>query len=346
MKIVRIPLLPHTRFHFGTMKLDHDLALADTSFLAHSDTVFSALVNSYSKLKESGEGLIDYFEEGAIKISSLLYYIASKTTPSSYVHFIPKPLFLEASNGKRQDGQHKKRNRIKFVSVGVLEKGFQADDWLEEDQFSILQDTFVITEEERNLLGLSKEDAKQITIASKVLSPKSPQRAHDYKASIYYQTDLQIGDQTKVNIGWYCAYEAEGDAELALMQAMNVLAYTGIGGEIYNTGRTISEKPKFTTLSLSPVTDDAKAWMNIALLNPKDTEEFNKISFYQTLFRGGRTGTNDPDGKAKVVSMIAEGAIITSNEITGRLVKLGLDEQDRIIYRNGKTLLIPIPYEI
>ncbi|GJM33933.1 MAG: type III-A CRISPR-associated RAMP protein Csm4 [Saprospiraceae bacterium] len=345
MKIARIPLQPHSRFHFGMMKLDHDLALSDSSFFAHSDTLFSGLVNSYSKLSGAGQTLIDYFEREEIKVSSLLYYITDKTEQPTYVHFVPKPLFLEASSDKQKDGQHKKRNRIKFVSLGVVEKGFQADHWLEEDQFSILQDTFVITQEEKTALGLSPEEVKKISVAQKVFSPKSPQRAHSHNASIYYQTDLQIGDQSKVNVGWYCAYEAEGEAETAFKNALNVLAYTGIGGEVYNTGRTIPEKPDFTSLNFTPITSP-RAWMNIALLNPQNVEEFQQVSFYQTVFRGGRMGTNDPDGKANVVSMIAEGALVTSNDVSGRLVELGLDEQDRIIYRNGKTLLIPIPYDV
>lgn len=345
MKIVRIPLQAHTRFHFGTMKLDHDLALTDTSFVAHSDTVFSALVNSYSRLHKTGETFIDHFKNGDIRISSLLYYLASKQEPSTCIYFLPKPMFLEASSGKREDGQHKKRNRIKFVSLGVLEQGFQADDWLDEDQFILLQDIFVITKEECVQLGLLGEDAKNVTIAKKVLSPKSPQRAHSHNASIYYQTDLQIGDQSKFDIGWYCGYEATGDAEKALKQAFNVMAYTGIGGEIYNTGRTIPAPPVFSTLSLPKITTP-NYWMNIALLNPGNAEEFKKVSFYQTLFRGGRTGTNDADGTSKVVNMIAEGALISSSDVSGRLLELGLDEHDRIIYRNGMTLLIPIPYGV
>jgi hypothetical protein len=86
--------------------------------------------------------------------------------------------------------------------------------------------------------------------------------------------------------------------------------------------------------------------MNIALLNPKDSNEFEQVAFYQTTFRGGRTGTNDPQGHAQVVNMITEGALIYSETVSGRLLELGLDEQDRIIYRNGTTLLIPIPYEV
>jgi CRISPR type III-A-associated RAMP protein Csm4 len=345
MKIVRIPLKAHARFHFGLMKLDHDLSLADTSFIAHSDTVFSGLVNSYSKLHESGEQIIDFFKSGEIKISSLLYCIGNKELPERQVYFLPKPLFLEAASSKRADGKHKERNRIKFISTGVLNAGFKADEWLEKDQFCILQGVFVITETERDFLGLSNESAQKATIAQKVLSPKSPQRAHSDNASIYYQTDLQIGDQSSFDIGWYCAYEAEGEAEIALKQAFNIMAYTGVGGEIYNTGRTIPEPPIFTNLDLvqtSPTTH----WMNIALLNPKDSNEFEQVAFYQTTFRGGRTGTNDPQGHAQVVNMITEGALIYSETVSGRLLELGLDEQDRIIYRNGTTLLIPIPYEV
>lgn len=345
MKIARIPLQAHTRFHFGVMKFDHDLALADTTFYAHSDTLFSALVHSYDRLHESGEQLIDRFRDGSLKVSSLLFYLRSKNKPEVSVYFIPKPLFLEARSGKRADGRHKERNRIKFVSLGVLEQGFRADDWLEQKAFHVLQKSFVITEAEREALGQTPADLNDLRIAEKVLSPKSPQRSHVQNASIFYQTDLQIGDSDQLEIGWYCWYEAEAEAEHMFKQALNVMAYTGIGGEIYNTGRTIPAAPEFSSVVLPEVTTH-RAYTNVGLLNPKDAEELGKVSFYQTAFRGGRTGTGDPNGKAKVVNMIVEGALISSESVRGRLVELGVDEQERTIYRNGTTLLIPIPYEV
>ena len=63
MKVARIPLRPYTRFHFGELKLDHDLALTDTSLYAHSDTLFSALVNSFAAHTDDASEFVENFKK-------------------------------------------------------------------------------------------------------------------------------------------------------------------------------------------------------------------------------------------------------------------------------------------
>lgn len=106
MKVVRIPLQPCSRFHFGELKLDHDLALTDTSLFAHSDTLFSALVNAYSSFADGAEDFIMRFrpDGGSIKISSLFYYLQNN---EERVYFLPKPVFLDIESPKTVDGNHK-----------------------------------------------------------------------------------------------------------------------------------------------------------------------------------------------------------------------------------------------
>ncbi|MFZ1515168.1 MAG: hypothetical protein WAT21_07190 [Saprospiraceae bacterium] len=320
------------------MKLDHNLALTDTSLFAHSDTVFSALVNAFSSYADGAEDFIQRFgpHDGSIKISSLFYYLQNN---EERVYFLPKPVFLDIESPKTVDGNHKKRNLIKFVSLGTWLNGFEPEKWFDEKNASYhtLQSTFVMTNKEHENLGSPALDH----IAKTVLSPKSPKRGLEDQA-IYYQADVEIGSSDELTIGIYFMYEAEGQAETELKIATNIMAYTGIGGEIKNTGRTVRSQPEFDILDFGPMFTESK-FVCVSLLNPSDATEFSKVIYYSTSLRGGRLLGTGKEG-AKVVRMIEEGALLFSNALKGRMVDLGLDEHDRTIYRLGIPFLIPVNY--
>lgn len=347
MKAACIPLKPHSRFHFGELKLDHDLALTDTSLFAHSDTLFSALVNAYSNLSGDATNFIEHFkpDAGSIKISSVFYYLQAgentenKCVPNK-VYFLPKPVFIDIKSPKTAGGSHKKRNKVKFVSAGVWQNGFEADKWFEEvnpKYVTLQKNTFVMTKAEHEMLGSPAIES----IASVTTSPKSPKRVGEGQG-IYYQSDVETGSVPGLTIGLYFFYEATGQAEIDLRNATNVMAFTGIGGEIKNTGRTVKDEPEFCEMDFSTGIAQPK-YICVSMLNPADADELAKVEFYTTTLRGGRVlGRNE--GYSDVVRMIEEGALITSPDIKGRLVELGPDEQNRTIYRCGIPFLIPVNY--
>ncbi len=340
IKVARIPLKSFSRFHFGELKLDHDLALSDTSLFAHSDTLFSALVNGYSRFANGADDFINLFKvNGGIRISSLFYYIENIDGENTErVYFLPKPVFLDIESPKTSDGSHKRLNRIKFVSTGVWQNGFEANRWFDEidPAHFIVQNMFVMTKREHELMGSPTLD----DIVTTVLSPKSPKRGEDGQA-IYYQADVETGSNVNVIIGIYFLYEAEGQDEIELKIATNVMAYTGIGGEIKNTGRTVRSQPEFDILNMGP-SETQSVYVCVSLLNPQE-EELNKVIFYSSTLRGGRLLGNSKD-HSKVVRMIEEGALLKSPDIKGRLIELGPDEHGRIIYRLGTSFLIPVNY--
>ena len=349
MKIARIPLQAHSRFHFGELKLDDNLALSTTSCFAHSDTLFSALVHGYSAYAGNAQPLIDDFENGELKISSLFYYLKKN---EQYIYFLPKPSFLAIDSKKKADGSHKKLNRIDFVSLGVWTEGFQADNWFDsgQQQYMVIDKKLVITRAEYQRLGLTKAEIRNIKVYKTVMTPKSPIRSNDKKASIFYQADIQIDypnvapennptEESPFEVGWYFMYNAAGNAEAQLQIATNVMAYTGIGGEKYNTGRTVKGDPQFDTIDID-LKQPTDQYSNLALLIPKSADDFRAVEYYQTFLRGGRKlpGNN----YTRVVRMIREGALINKAAIEGQLPQIGTDEFDRSIYRNGIPLLIPI----
>ncbi len=332
MKVAKIPLQPYSRFHFGELKMDDNLALSSSSFFAHSDTLFSALAHAFAKYHGNAEDFIQKFSDKKIKISSLFYYLKAK---NHSVYFLPKPVFLDITSPKSKDGKHKLRNRIQFVSLGVWQNGFEAEKWTKDNGgYRIIDNLFVLTDKEYQNLQVKND----LIISQAVLSPKSPIRAHD-NASIFYQADVQVGSSEGVEIGWYFVYEASNQAETDLKIATNIMTYSGIGGEIHNTGRTPKGVPSFESVSLDLTSE---YYTNLSLFCPTDQSDFAKAKYYSTFLRGGR---KLPDGNnAKVIRMIKEGALL-SQKVDGQLVELGKDRNNFTIFRHGIPILIPVSYE-
>ncbi len=337
MKAVRIPLQPHSHFHFGEFKIDSNVALSSTSVFAHSDTLFSALVNSYFHGVGEANDFVGLFSKSKICISSLYYYLKKDDT---VVYLLPKPVFLDLYSPR--DGEHKLRNQIKFVSAGVWQKGFTTKDWTDatKDYCFIQNHDILLTSKERDELGLNAKDH----VFSVVDIPKSPIRKADPNQSIYYQTDVEVGKIKDVEIGFYFLYNADSDAELELKRAVNVLVYSGIGGEKNNTGRVMQE-PKYDNFDLNLVQNkkDTPGFTNISLLNPADAAELKKVIYSQTKLRGGRKSGKD-DGEYEVVRMINEGALLNDKDIRGRLVAIGTDIDNNKVYRNGLAFVLPLIY--
>ena len=337
MKVARIPLKEYSRFHFGELKMDDNLALSTSSYFAHSDTLFSGLVHAFSKYNGNAQDFADKFINGEIIISSQYYYLQKNNT---YIYFLPKPVFVDINSPKSKDGLHKVINNIQFVSVGVWNNGFEAEKWASSNGgYRIIDNLFVLTNNEYNSLNINEN----LQIIKNVLLPKSPIRAH-INASIFYQADIEIGQHPSVEIGMYFLYVADVDARLSLEIATNIMAYSGIGGEINNTGRTVKGNPEFESFELLPQSPkhSNSYFVNLSLFCPIDEDDFNKAKHYSTILRGGRRLGSG--GNAKVIRMIGEGAVLT-DIVKGRIVEIGKDLNGYAILRNGHPLLIPISNE-
>ena len=345
MKVVRFPLQALSRFHFGLLKLDDNLALSSTGLYAHSDTLFSSLMHAYASCEGEAESFAALFAEDRLLISSLFYYLKadSSSAGNQCIYFLPKPCFLDAQNLKEKGGRHKLSNRVRFVSQGVWIAGFEAEKWdvnNPEAPYRIWSDYFVLTAGEAESLGLDERH----DFVSLVSSPKSPIRAHA-NAAIFYQTDVLVDVPRSLEGGLYFIFEAaDEEAELSLRKAVNVMVYSGIGGERYNTGRSFKEEAPVWDEWIPELTSVGDThFSSISLFNPSNDDEFKTLQSYRTLLRGGRR--IDEKSYAQVVRMVEEGALLSSSDVKGRLVSLGEDQNGCDIWRNGKTLLIPVQYE-
>ena len=93
---------------------------------------------------------------------------------------------------------------------------------------------------------------------------------------------------------------------------------------------TPDENPEMTT-----------GFTNLTLLNPANANELANITFSQILLRGGRKSGN---GDYSVVRMIAEGALLATDDRMGRLVEIGIDLDGNTAVRNGLAFIVPLTY--
>jgi len=335
MKIARIPLLPNSRFHFGEFKVDVNVGLSSTSIIAHSDTLFSALINSYNIINDAGK-MVDAFRDRKLNISSLYYYLEIN---QQIIYFLPKPVFIDADS--KIDGNHKLRNKIKFVSKKIWEQGFNQNEWQNNQKYIILQNEFVLLKEEFDSI-LPGIDADKIKIFNIIQSPKSPhpqvpERKNDPKDSIFYLTNLEINDNKikDLIIGFYFIYSSSEEFEIQLRDAVNVLAKSGIGGEKNNMGRTMGD-PQFDEFHLDL---ESENFTNVSVVSPANYSDFQNISLYKSFIRGGRKTSSG--GGYKVVRMIKEGALV-SNKLEGKLIIIGTDDNNNDALRNGLAYLLPV----
>jgi CRISPR type III-A-associated RAMP protein Csm4 len=335
MKSSRIPLQPYSHFHFGEFKIDSNVALSTTSYFAHSDTLFSALVESYMQGIGDASEFVENFKSGLLSISSLFYYLKKE---DDIVYLLPKPVFLDVYSPR--DGKHKLRNQIKFISKGVWEAGFDCKAWTESSDYVFIQNhDILLTKREFEILGLKNSDI----VFSIVDVPKSPIRKNNDDESIYYQADLVIGGITGVEIGFYFLFEAAKDQENKIKQAINLMVHSGIGGERNNTGRAMLN-PLFEeefTLTIEENPSYEKGYTNISLFNPLNAQELEAVTFSQAILRGGRKTGN---GEYHVIRMIREGSLISGDFIKGQLVDIGKNQEGKTAYRNGKGFNLQLTY--
>jgi len=345
MKIIRIPLKPYSHYHFGEFKIDSSVALSSTSHFFHSDTLFSALVNTYADQIGNADDFVLKFIEGRIQISSMLYYLKNQNRA---VYFLPKPGFIDLYGPR--DGKHKIRGKVNMVSQGVWEEGFDTEAWTESDRYCFIQNKeIVLLKEEYDDLGLSDK----MSVYTIVDIPKNPIRKTEENnsgnesdsGSIYYQTDVEITPIKDIETGFYFLYDYENPSDNEMLKkVIGLLIWSGFGGERNNMGRTqtLYEISDQFTIQLKEQVGYKKGLTNLSLLIPKDKEELGKIEFMQTILRGGR---KTEGSQRKVIRMIKEGALLTDPIVEGAVAEINGALNETKALRYGRAFNIPLQYK-
>ncbi|AWV97679.1 type III-A CRISPR-associated RAMP protein Csm4 [Arcticibacterium luteifluviistationis] len=335
VNIAKIFLEPYSRFHFGEYKIDHDLSLSDSSFFCHSDTLFSALINQCDRLNDDPDSFVEAFKEDEICISSVFYFFEKANCDPIYL--LPKPVFIDKKVKISGAANKKQIQGVKFVSKAVWDKGFEYEKWNDIKSYVILQGNIVLTKEEYDQFGFNRNSAlvkKNTRPKNQVRRPKKQARRKE--DGIYYQTDVMVCSPAGVKAGIYFFYDVEDEnTKRQFFNAVNVLCFSGLGGEQALLGRTPRKVPDFDQ-SLSFDSNKARL-ASISLFSPTDEAELAACTIYETSLRGGhKSGLSQ---NTDVVPMVMEGAEFTSSA-KGCLVDLSL-LPEKPIFRNGKVFLLP-----
>jgi CRISPR-associated protein Csm4 len=334
MKLIKLNCKPGAKFHLGKIALDSDTGLDDTSEWIHSDTLFSALVNTVNSIAPAKtQDFVDLFIKGEIRISSAFYCLEIKR--SEPIYFLPTP--VTASNMVTQN--YKDIKKIRFVSKAIWEQGIAPEKWTS-DECVIINKKFVCKATEVNILK-EKRLLDSLSIYDVITEPKVKVHTQKHENRLYQQTSIQLEcnpiftDITEVH--FYFLIEGF-DKFPSFDSVLRVLGDTGIGGErSTGCGQFSFDKEQEFKLNI----DNTKQWSNVALLYPKSEEDFKTIKYYQFITRGGRhTGVNNE--YLKRVRMISEGAICKKRDIICDSPNVAMEGATVPSYRYGQGLLLPL----
>jgi CRISPR type III-A-associated RAMP protein Csm4 len=324
MKIIILRSRPGTRFHFGkalgayTEEL-HNTQKTTSDYL-HSDTLWSALVNSWAlSCPETVEDFIAQCINENFKLSSAFYCL------NKSLFFLPKPLSLNLF--KVTDP--KRMKNIRFISKGIWENGIMPDDWFESDKCTLLQNEKVV--------ALKSEISEKINLFSIETNAKTSARnIKVLEDSFYFQTDLTLGN----SVQWYFFIDNQMPIHLHtdFHLAMDTLVNLGIGGE-RTTGcgslYGFEEHDFDFNFNNSTLVEESNQCVSISLVSPIENE-LSETSLYQAIKRGGRFYEK---GKSlPMIQMLLEGAVL-DNELKGRIIKL--NDQPKIM-RYGLNFPVPL----
>lgn len=312
MERILLECAPNAQFHLGKIALNDKTSLNKCDNVIHSDTLFSAIINTAAKIADVGEvdTLVELFGK-SIFISSCFFYLKNELVS---VCFLPKPI---SCNLRSSDSNFKQIVKIEFVSEQVWREGIKPDDWLDKTKCRILQNKFVLTKKEFDALGLNEKSK----VYENVLLPKVFVHKKDREDSIYMQANIQIADNTDlgIEIGWYFLMDVREELpekyDALLNQAIFLMSIEGIGGERSTGCGWIKEVRRNM-----PVDDFDKSdcGVSIALYNPNPMSNAEMpFEMYNLITRGGRATLHN--GVLPRVKCLAEGAVV--NDYNNKVIE-------------------------
>ncbi len=339
MKVIILKTNLSNQFHLGKNTLE------TTHQWIHSDTLFSALVNTYSKLfPNETDKFVKSFKDQKISISSVFHCIESSN--GSRVFFLPKPISFHYQN----EGNYKAAKAIEFFSVGVWNAAPKEDHLTD---FHIIGNKHLLTKEELSSLGIqSRSHVRQLaesSLVEEVTYPKVKVHEISQEGVYYHQVNMQLQHleigNTKLQTHLYFLLNESLDTEsLNKWKAcLRLLADEGIGGERRSgCGQIAAIEEKDASDFYFPNLQNTGRQCSLSLGIPKSPKEFAQCEKYRLIIRGGgslgRFGKNEKHRKQ--VRMIEEGAILTQ-PILGKLEDVHPDQHTSSVIRNGLVFSLP-----
>ncbi len=316
--------------HIGLRRLDR------TSNIIHSDTLFSALSNSLTKL--FGEEKFDLFEKNLV-ISSVFPGLRL----SKDILLLPKPEIPI----KTSEEDHKKYKKFQWISLEALKKLLANFDknskqiFLQDvTEFKFLNSRTLITKSEFEEIG------EEIYFMSTILEPKVRVSRATYKANIdeenyytilYFQENLELhpiklSNKKAITPFLYFLKMKNNEIEELFTPSLNLTIEEGLGGE-RTTGKGIFDTFEKEELEIP---ENGEFEISLSLTFPK-REEVNNLIYYQLVKRDGFIYHQKPTGyRKKTHYKIAEGALVKSPYIGENIDVSPINSMKVISY--GKSL--------
>lgn len=322
-------------------------SLVDVSHIIHSDTLFSAIANIYEMVYEAGEEFVSLVDANKINFSSA-FPLLEDMGNGELIYFLPKPNILFS----QVDSLGKKEKKIKFISLKALNKIFENFDSkslsseFDLNELRVVADEYALLKDELHI-------SQQInsSFIKELIFPKTAVHKESREDAFYFQTDIQLVPLCDENKKIYCKPhfyflldESLNELEKKkFITCLRVLADEGIGGD-RGSGKGFIEEIEIKKIEINTI-QSVNYFMALSLTNPASQPEFDNITRYDLIKRGG--GSIGVEGQSenhrKQVRMITEGSI-TNAKIIGRVVDVSpsINYYTHKIYRNGKAFLIPL----
>lgn len=347
MKTVIIEARPLSRFHFGKPAIDNATGLSDTADCMSSDSLFSALVNNVEKYDaDKTEGFIKLFEDGKVRISSLLYCL---NKDSKNIYFLPKP--IDASTKLADNTPYSEIKRVKkvrFLSQSILET--YGENWVTHlNELKQIGNAVLLKEEsDEDLIknvGCLYKKGLATHINTRPL-PKEENREEKVLQNEIFQTayiQMPLHKQWKTLFYFLLDDTGLNDEEQKLLNfSIELIRFEGLGGK-RNVGYGWVDK-LITTLEhpfvWSPQNESSNL-ITTGLFIPQSFEEFERLKAYDLIQRGGRMLNKTK--ALKTVKMVAEGAILKGCELPcGCLADITPENYIQKFVRLGSCITLPL----
>ena len=321
-----------TIFHLGKD------ALNDNSYIIHSDTLFSAIINCYTTIygKQSADIFIREFRNGNIKLSSVFYFIDFLNNDlAKSIYFFPIPNLSEIGYNTSQNSDN-----ITYISENLFKElilNYDPDTYSSKfnSDTQVFSDMFCC--ENLEFLKNNKADIMQIMTEYKAEFTRITSQLNFSKR--YVNTSLLLNQIELDNFSLKPGMFFLADINTSFMDkfdaSVRLLCDEGIGGK-RSTGR--GQFTKFEKLEYKYDKDffnSARIKINLSLISPtgNDLKDLkNNFIRYSSVLRGGWTPNNI---KTKNLRMVKEGSIFKT-KLQGRLVNITpLNFKEHKIFRNG-----------
>jgi len=282
-----------------------ELGMEDTSSLIHSDTLYSAIYQTWLKLFAVKGDL-------PIIITSAFPFVDEK-------YYLPKP-------GLEPPG---------FEDLEIREiysKSIKGTSFLSEDIFKkwINGSPVDYKEMEKDIDILNTNIKKQIR-------PRVSLDRLSSTSALYHVGEVYF---TPKRAGLYFIVNCTEDIYKKLKAVMRILSEEGLGGE-RSSGYGRFEV-NYINNFIVPEVVNGKKYVTLSLYYPYSKEEFiGALESYQVSRRGGWTTGKEKNYPQKKVIMFSEGSVF-NKEVKGKVVDVASSDIDHPVYKNGKVFLVKV----